>query len=165
MRIPYAHKRKCTPLELVTWMEDVVKLAEDENRPITLIGIEKEKYGIFLADLLRSMHPDWVIIPIDIKNLPRGTRISELISRYETGGIESKKGLTDYEDEVRTYYKDKIKGTDIIDTIYYQTIIKLLPKKREKMAYVPPDPTDFEKQIKRIRAEYGASERQIAARF
>lgn len=165
MNLPYAHKRKVTPLKLIEWMEDVVKMSEKDKRPITLIGIEKEKYGIFLADILRSKHPDWVIIPIDIKNLPRPTRNSELIPLYENGMIRSKKGLTDYEDEVRTYYLDKVKGTDILDTIYYQTRIKLVPKKRDKSVFIPPDPTDFEKQIKRIRAEYGAPERQIAARF
>lgn len=163
--IAYAQKRKLTPMELLEWIEEVEYMSKEEGRPITYIGIEREKYGIFLADLLSSKRPDLLVVPIEIKSTPRPTRFSTLVPRYESGEILSKPGLKDYEDEVVTYYKDKVKGTDILDTIWNHFQMKLIPQKVKQPGFVPVIASDFEQQVRKDRESIGAGMRQIARRF
>ncbi|GAH87582.1 unnamed protein product, partial [marine sediment metagenome] len=48
-----------------------------DKRPISLIGIEKEKYGIFLHDLVKVNNHKLPVQLLDIKNIPRPDRNSE----------------------------------------------------------------------------------------
>jgi len=165
--ISLAEKKKLTPLELRDWIIKTYDNSRDQGRPITWVGIEEEKFGIFLKDVLNAKRPDIIVIPISIRSMPRPTRMSELVPKFENGIILSKPGLNDYESEVTTYYRDKVKDTDILDTIYYHFRIQLLPrpapKKREGIE--PVVPSDFVEQIKRERASYNNAKQNIAATF
>ena len=165
LHIPYAYKKKLNPVAVKEWAIELIDKAKEEGRPITYVGIEKEKYGIFLADVLKMEDIEPYIVLLDIKNIPQSKRLSELVSKYETGTIVSRLGLKDYEDEVKTYYRGKEKGTDILNTIYYHFRIKILPPKIKQPEFVPVIAPDFARQIKRERERVGESARQIAARF
>jgi len=165
--IPFAEKRRLTPYELLEWVIAVEQISKDEGRPIFNIGVEKEKYGIFLGSILDVKRPDLTIIRIPIKGRPRDNRISSLVPYYEGGKILSKPGLTDYEDEVRTYYKGKQAGVDILDTIFYhfEPVMKYIPKKllgvkREDLAE-----DSFRDQLKRDRIQMNPRMRHIASNF
>ena len=166
LHITFAEKRKLYPMELYDWMIEIYNERAEMGRPINLIGVEKEKYGIFLHDVVRVNNPRLPIRLLDIKSIPRPTRNKSVIVHYESGNILSKKGLKDYEDEALTWYMDKQRGTDIFDTIYYHYQIKCVPKKpKEAPAFVPLIPSDFAKQVQQERASINQSMRQIARTF
>ena len=166
LHIPYAQKRKLHPMELYEWMIKIYEERAEMGRPINLIGVEKEKYGIFLHDLVRVNNPRLPITLLDIKSIPRPVRNKSVIVHYESGNILSKKELLDYEDEVLTWYMDKLKGTDIFDTIYYHYQIKCVPKiPKAPPAFVPLISSDFAEQVRKERASIGAGMRQIARTF
>lgn len=153
--ISLAEKRKLTPMGAYKWMKEVHALRERQKRPITFIGVEKEKYGIFLASLVEEMDPDLYIWEIDIRGRPRHRRIGRLVPEYENGHILSAPGLRDYEVEYRDYYKGKDEGVDILDTVAYQLDIKMVPMK-SKFQEPPPVIDDsakrqFEKELREVR--------------
>lgn len=167
LHIPFSEKKKLSPLELRDWVIEIYDNSKEQGRMITWVGIEEEKYGIFLRDVLNAKRPDIVVIPISIRSMPRPTRMSELVPKFENGIILSKPGLKDYEDEVRTYYRDKIKDTDILDTIYYHFRIQLLPRpaKAKIEGIEPVIASDFEKQIRREREALHNTRQDIAGMF
>lgn len=136
LHIPFANKRKVSPRELIDWIVKLVEQSLDLERPIHILGIEREKFGIFLADVLdpNDFYKQYGVLVqlIPHMNLPRGVRISSLIPPYEFGEVVSAKGLRLYEREIKTYYKGKIKGTDILDTIWQHFRIKRVPKIKSK---------------------------------
>ncbi len=153
-------------MELYDKMIKIYEERAEMGRPINLIGVEKEKYGIFLHDLVRVNKPGLPITLLDIKSIPRPTRNKSVIVHYESGNILSKKELLDYEDEVTTWYMDKLKGTDIFDTIYYHYQIKCVPKiPKEPPAFVPLIASDFAESVRRERASIGAGMQRIARSF
>lgn len=135
--ISLAEKRKLTPMGAYKWMKEVHAQREKQGRPITFIGAEKEKYGIFLASLVEEMDPDLFVWEIEIKGRPRHRRIGKLIPEYEQGKIVSAAGLTDYEAEYRDYYKGKDVGVDILDTVAYQLDMKMVPVKSTVSEFAP----------------------------
>ena len=161
LHIPYAEKRKLDPCEVRDWALELIDMCDKEGRPITYIGIESEKYGIFLADVFKELDLEPIITLIDIHNIPKDTRLSELVAKYQDVRILSKKGLTDYEHEVKTYYRGKKKGVDILDAVQMQWRIQLLPQKLKTMWGAenllitskpsPPVPQDFLDQLERDR--------------
>jgi len=153
LSISYAHKQKLHPMQVVEWVEMLWNNSVEEGRPILQIGVEKEKYGIFLADYLESKHPDWPISRIDIKGRPRESRISSLAIQYQCGKIRSRKGLDAYEDEYNTYYRGKDSNVDILDTIFYHYEIKTLPAKRN---IVTPETTAESSFLAQIRRDVGS---------
>ena len=166
LHIAFAGKWKLYPMELYEKMIKIYEERAEMGRPIYLIGVEKEKYGIFLHDLVKVNNPRLPITLLDIKNIPRPTRNKSVVVHYESGNIKSKPGLKDYEDEVLSWYMDKERGTDIFDTIYYHYQIKTVPAKpKEKPAFIPRIASDFEKQVRRERESVGAGMRQIARMF
>lgn len=166
LHISFAQRRKLSPMELEEWIYEIVDRCKKEDRPVYSIGIEEEKYGIFLVNLMRSRRPDLHVIPIPIKSMPRPTRNHSLVPRYENNDILSKPGLDDYEDEVRTYYLGKEKGVDILDTIYYHWRIKFLPARKAVVNnWVPRIMSDFEKSARRDRATFVGNRQSIARMF
>lgn len=163
--ISYAHKQKLDPLELKSKILDVEQDSNEDGRPIYMCGIEKEKYGIFLADLLGAEDTRMIIRLVELKNLPRPTRLSSLIPHYQAGNILSKPGLTDYEREYHTYHLDKEREVDILDTIWGHFQIKQLPVKMEIPEFVPAIDDSFAAQVKRIREQQGYDLKQIARQF
>jgi len=151
----FAYKRKLTPMGAYHWMKEVHSLRERQGRPITFIGVEKEKYGIFLASIVEEFDPDLYIWEIDIKGRPRHRRIGMLIPLYENGKILSAPGLKDYEAEYRDYYKGKDEGVDILDTVAYQLDIKMVPVRSNVQEFVPNIPDEsrlqFEKEFRESR--------------
>lgn len=146
----FAEKRKLTPMNAYKWMKEVYKLRERQGRPITFIGVEKEKYGIFLADYVEEEDPDDLYIwEIDIKGRPRHRRIGQLVPLYEQGRILSAKGLRDYEAEYRDYYKGKDVGVDILDTVAYQLDIKTIPVKSAVSEFPANIPDEARQQFQK----------------
>ena len=166
LHIPFAQKKKLTPMELESWIYEIEDICKKEGRPVYSIGIEEEKYGIFLMDLINSKRKDLFIIPIPMKSMSRIVRNQSLVPHYENGDILSKPGLIDYEDEVRTYYLGKEKGVDILDTIYYHWKIKLLPpRKAVTTQFVPKILSDFQKSVMRDRRSFMNRRQEIARMF
>jgi hypothetical protein len=167
LHIAYAERRKLSPAEVWRWVLELIANCAAEKRAISTIGIEREKFGIYLKDhlSLTKIAPRIVLVPHG--NLSQDERLSQLVSPYENGAILSRPGLKDYEDEVKTYHRKKVKGTDILNTIWghFHPFMKRLPAKPAHPEFVPNVASDFEAQIKRIRERMGMDTEQIAARF
>jgi len=165
LHIPFAERKKLTPMELYHWMLKVYYWSVYvDKRPVSQIGIEKEKYGIFLHDLVQVKNHKIPVTLLDIRNIPKPTRNSEVVKYYESGQIRSKPHLKDYEDEVLSWYRGKIKGTDIFDTIYYHYQIKNVPPKQVADTFKPVIADDFVDQARKD-LERHPDLRQIASMF
>lgn len=168
LHLPYAEKRKVSPMELYEWVLKLIDLSEKEGRPVFRFGVEKEKYGIFLKDLIDVKHKNMrtIISLLEIKGRPRGTRLMSLQVPYEGGMILSKPGLKDYEDEVRTYFLDKDSGVDILETVFYHFEMKILPKKIDiPLSEEDANIQDFLRIISRGKENQRAFGRSIARTF
>lgn len=167
LHIPYAEKRKVSPMELVAWYRELLDQCEREQRPIFATGIEREKFGIFLADyLLRqpwSKHLNIQTIPLN--GIPRPDRMFTLQAPLENGQILLKPGLNDLKDEIRTYYRDKNTNVDLLDTLYLHQRIKMLPKKGIFLPAEKQDENDFVAQVRKDRRPLAARARYINANF
>ena len=131
--IPFAYKKKLEPLQLREWVKQVAQDSERiDRRPVSIIGVEKEKYGITLVAILEEEELGIPIMLIDIKGRPRHVRLGSTIPLWQFGKIRLKPGLKDAEYEILSYYKGKEKDTDIFDTIFYQFDIQYIPKKMKK---------------------------------
>jgi hypothetical protein len=167
LHIAFAEKRKLSPAEVWRWVLQLIDKCIKEGRPIKRIGIEREKFGIYLKDHLglTRVAPRVVLVPHG--NMSQDERLSQLISPYENGMILSKKGLKDYENEVKTYHRKKTKGTDILNTIWghLHPFMKRLPSEPRKPSFAYNEAPDFEEQLQRMRAQRGGGLDDIAARF
>lgn len=145
LHLSFAERKKLSPMELLDWIIKVKDHSEEkEGRKIFRIGIESEKFGISLRDSIRRFYHylyEFILL-IELRNVPRPVRFSSLIPHYECGDILSKKGLTDYENEVRTYFKGKKKGTDILDTVWQHFQVMTIPEKKKpvNLRYTPIEP-------------------------
>lgn len=168
MNIPYADKRKLTPMELYDWIVDIVEEYEKAGRPVTFVGIEKEKYGIFLASYVEREKPKFNVWLIDIRGRTRNSRIQSLAPYGERGDILVKRGLTKLEDEWNAYHKDKDVGVDILDSMAHHLEMKVVPAKIEKVAMAPVIDDDtraqFRKEMDLVRGGY-RSRQEINAVF
>jgi len=151
LHMPFAQKRKLSPMELFDWVIQVYEWRESIGRPIRLIGIESEKYGIFLQDLVSVKRPKLPVALLDIQSIPRPTRNSSVIVDFEQGEILIKDSpeLKDCEDEIKTWYKTKETGVDIFDTFYYHKKIKIIPAPIKQNVFKPVVASDFEEQAKK----------------
>jgi len=163
--IPYAEKRKASPMEVKEWAMDLIQKSEEQGKPIYCVGIEKEKYGIFLADILRAEEIKPFISLLSIRSLPEPTRLAELESPFNMGKILSRRGLRDYEKEIKSYYHGKKKDTDILNTLYYHFRIKCIPQKSKIPEFEPVIADDFSEQLRRILERQGEKLREIARSF
>jgi len=154
LHIPFADKWKLSPMELYERIIELVDKSEEEGRPVTFIIIEREKYGIFLQSLIESKRPELHIWTSRIK-LSRSERMKSLVPHYENWEIFSAKGLRAYEEEVRLLHPEKIKGIDIMETIYLHYQMKMLPKKMPKSEWKPAVPDEFAEAVKRDRMALG----------
>ena len=167
--LPYATKRKVSPWELFTWVCEKWDESEREGRPCTYMLIEREKYGIFLADLIETKRPDICVMPIRLRGQSRGGtggRIMELVPKFEQGRIKiPRQGLPQYQDEKDEYHLDKDTNVDILDTLWLHLQGAVIPRKMPEVHDQMDDPTDFEKQIEREIALGKHRREQISARF
>jgi len=152
LHLPFAEKRKVSPLELKRWVVEVYDDCKKEGRPASFVVIEREKYGIFLQAILEDERPDILVWPINLKGRPRSSDDGRLISLqkyYETGKVLSKPGLTDYEHEVNEFHLGKDQGVDILDTIFLQFEAQIIPKKLPEVEWQPEVENSFREQVKR----------------
>jgi hypothetical protein len=186
LHLPWADRQKLSPLEVVDWIIYLLAWTRDElKRPATNLGIEREKYGIFLYDQLTIVERvkkrfgvnvyllDQISLDGRIKNCSADRKVEDLVPKYENGLILSAPGLKDYEGEVFSFYKGKEKGTDILHTVFYHFKLEYMsiPKKVKKppvepwrQPAVPCDPS-FLKQIKADLAQKRQYQRNIARIF
>jgi hypothetical protein len=153
--IPYAEKKKVSTMELYAWLMKLIDMSAEEKRPVSILGIESEKFGIALGSLMEfnrdPIKRNFILCLLQIRGRPRHVRLGSLDVLYESGHVRSKRGLTDYETELRNCSRKSQSGVDIMDTIFWHTEMKYLPKKKTLplVAEVPKD--DFEEQIRRDR--------------
>jgi len=186
LHLPWADKDKLSPLEVVSWIIKIILWSKNKlKRPVSNIGIENEKYGIFLYEHLTILEKVKKRFGINvfllnqdsldgtIRNCPSDRKVEDLVPKYEQGLILSAKGMKEYEDEVTSFYKGKLKGTDILHTIFYHFKLEhmSIPKKVEKAVLepwrqevVPCDPT-FLKQLKADQAQRRHRYDQAASMF
>jgi len=168
MNFSYAQKRKLTPMELYDWLVELIDASTAEGRPVTFVGIEKEKYGIFLASYIERERPAFNVWLIDIRGRTRNSRIQSLAPYAEQGKILVLPGLRDFNDEWESYHKDKKIGVDILDTAAYHLDMKVVPTKIPKVAWTPNVADDFKDQFRKemqvVRAGHRNRE-QINASF
>jgi len=114
----FAGKKKLTPKELEDWILEWVEISREENRPVTWVGIEREKFGIYLKDSLEARRKDLIVTLWDNRGMSRAKRHEEIIPYYEARKILSNSASGDYDDEIKSYYKGKETNVDIIYTIW-----------------------------------------------
>lgn len=170
--LPYAGKRKLSPMELETWILEWVEISKEENRPVTWVAIEREKFGIYLKDSLEAKRPDLIIILWDNQGKSRSRRHEEIIPYYEARKILSGPGLNDYDDEIKTYYKGKETNVDIIDTVWGHFQTRLLPQKTkfqtpqdERRGELEKEIEAFERQAKQDMSGQVRLYKSIVSRF
>jgi hypothetical protein len=148
LNIEYAEKRKVWGRELFAWVCEVWDWSVKEKRTPKFMGIEKEKYGIFLEEFLIGRE-DIITDLLPIKNRPRHVRLMSLVAYYENGKIKSRPGLLDYEQQLREYHRGKEKDVDILDTIFWQIEMKEIPRKNQFQVPEVEVPDDFKKQVEK----------------
>ena len=168
MHIPYAEKRKVSPMELKRWVVDIYDKCKEEGRKATIVAIEKEKYGIFLKAILEEERPDIPILPVKLtgqsKSGPDGKLIS-LQARFEDGKILLGPGLMDLENEINEFHLDKTEGVDLLDTLYLQFEAQIIPKPLPKVAGWEPEIEDsFKEQAKRDMSYMGQPLREYISK-
>ena len=170
--LPFAGKRKLSPMELEDWILLWVDTSRDEGRPVTWVGIEREKFGIYLKDSLEAKRKDLIIILWDNQGKSRPRRHGDIIPFYEARKILSGPGLDDYDDEIKTYYKGKETNVDIIDTIWGHFQIRLLPQKMkfqtpqdEVRGQLEKEIEAFERQAKQDMSGQVRLHRSIVSKF
>lgn len=131
--IHYAEKKKVSILELLEWAARLVNESAAEGKPVSHIGIEREKFGIALAELMEERFPDMLVWEIKIQGRPRHWRIGKLAPLMEGGKILLKQGLFALEDEISNYKitpdgRAPDTNVDLLDSLFYQTEVKIVPK-------------------------------------
>ena len=135
-----------SPMELFKWLCELWDQSIKDERHPTYLLIEKEKYGIFLADLFETHRPDIPTWLIPLRSVPRRVRLESLVQPAEQGHWQFRKGLHDMRLEWNNYYKGKDKGVDLLDTLFLHLQGRMIPKKMEKPTAEDIHISDFEKQ-------------------
>lgn len=135
--IPYAEKKKVTPMELFDWLVELYDKSQKEGRIVTWVNIEREKYGIFLQDLMERDRPDILVLDIPLKGRPRPVRHLKILPYFENHQILMKRGLEQLEGEIDTWYKGKDTGVDLIDSIFLAVEQKMIPARLKVPAEDP----------------------------
>jgi len=172
--IPYASKRNITPGQLADWIIELFDMSQKEGRPVTIVGIEAEKYGIAIKETIEfdRKRPDIVISLWPTHGWSRGKRQEQLVPYFERRKILLHSDLPDFEDELKSFYKGKDINVDILDSLWGQFQFQTPPKADKFMT--PRDETytqlekeveDFERQSSRDRDIYFRDRRRIASRF
>ena len=148
----WADDFKVDVLELKKKVCDRYDEARDQGRPYDQVGVEWEKYGIYLVTELQNERPDIPLVPLRLLGRTRDDRILPLQGLYETGKVFSLPGLTKYETMLLNYRRGK-KGqeTGILDTIAHQLDIRLIPKKVEAPDSEAVKLNEFAAQVMRDR--------------
>ncbi len=128
----WADDFKIDVLQLKKKVCDLFDDAKKEGRPYDQVGVEWEKYGIYLVTELQAERRDIPLVSLRLLGRTRDDRILPLQGLYETGKIKSAEGLKKYEEQLLNYRRGK-KGqeTGILDTLAHQLDIRLIPKKVE----------------------------------
>jgi len=157
--IHYAEKRKVSILELLEWAAELVRESEKEGRPVSHVGIEREKFGIALAELMEERFPNMLIWEVKIQGRPRHWRIGKLAPLVEGGKMLFKQGLHSLEDEFGAYKispdgKAPDKNVDLLDSLFYQTEVRIIPREAPEDEEEEKD-DGFEEQLERERSIQG----------
>jgi len=163
--ISYAKKKKVSILELMTWVRQLIVKSAKEKKPVTYIVVEREKFGIALAEIMEDRFPDVYTWEVSIRGRPREVRMERLAAMFEAGKILLKPGLDELEEELREYRRGDNRNVDLLDSLFYQTETKIIPKEiKAEEAFEEDD--DFAEQLKKERGIYdGDLERFVRATF
>lgn len=162
--VSYAEKRKVSILELMNWARILVELSRIEKRPVSYIVIEREKFGIALAEIIEDKFPDMYTWQINIRGRPRNLRMERLAAGLENGKILFKHGLQKMREEIREYRRNKDKNVDLLDSLFYQTEAKIIPQETKEILPEEED-DDFTKQVKKDRGMYGKRKEYVRGVF
>lgn len=162
--ISYAEKRKVSPMELFKWLCELWDNSREEERYPTYMLIEREKYGIFLADLFETNRRDIPVWLIPLRGVPRNIRLESLVQPAEQGHWRFRTGLHKMRTEWISYYKGKDKDVDLLDTLFLHLQGRIIPKKMDKPTDAERVRDAFDKQIAGDLA-YLNDRPSLAARF
>ncbi|HZX09500.1 MAG TPA: hypothetical protein VFG01_01025, partial [Acidobacteriota bacterium] len=137
--------------------------SQKEGRIVTWVNIEREKYGIFLQDLMERERPDILVMDIPLRGRPRSVRHLKVLPYFENHQILSRRGLEQWEEEVDNWYKGKETGVDLLDTIFLAVEQQLIPRETESPQEDPQvalddNERDFLKKAKEARGGYDSME-------
>lgn len=174
--IPYASKRDISPGKVADWIIELYDMSLAEDRPVTRVGIELEKYGISIKETIkvdRKREDIWEITDLwPTRGWSRSKRQEQLVPYFERRKIILRRGLQDFEDELKSFYRGKNINVDILDSLWGQLQYEILPKPSKFMtpqetahAQAEKESEDFERQSSRDRDTYFRERRGIASRF
>jgi len=152
MYIDYAEDMKVDVLSLKKKICELYDKSLKEGRGIDQVGIEWEKYGIYVVQELRVLRPDIPLVPLGTLGRTRDDRISPLQGLYESQRVKSRVGLDKYEAQLTGYRRGKKhQETGILDTLAYQLDFQLIPKEVEVPSEEDIRLNEFAKQVARDR--------------
>ena len=172
--IPYASKRNITVGQVADWIIELFDMSQAEGRPVTIVGIESEKYGIAIKEIIEAdrKREDIVVALWPTHGFSRGKRQEQLVPYFERRKILLHSGLSDFEDELKSFYKGKDVNVDILDSLWGQFQFQNLPKpgkfmtpREEAHIQLEKEVEDFERRSSRDRDPYFRERRGIASRF
>ena len=152
MHIDYADDMKIDVLSLKKKVCDLYDKSLKDGRGIDQVGVEWEKYGIYLVQELQASRPDIPLVPLRLLGRTREARILPLQGLYESQRVRSRLGLDKYEAQLTGYRRGK-KGqeTGILDTLAHQLDLRLIPKEVEAPSEEDIRLNEFAKQIAKDR--------------
>ena len=152
MHIDYAEDMKIDVLSLKKKVCDLYDKSLKDGRGVDQVGVEWEKYGIYLVQELQVSRPDIPLVPLRLLGRTRDARILPLQGLYESQRVRSRVGLDKYEAQLKGYRRGK-KGqeTGILDTLAHQLDLRLIPKEVEAPSEEDIRLNEFAKQIAKDR--------------
>lgn len=127
--VDYAEKRQVTPVQLFNWICEEWDRSKEKGREPTYVLIEREKYGIFLMDLIANERPDIRALTIPLHGASRRDRHFTLIAPFENGQVRLREGMKQLEEELKNLRPGKTKDVDLVDTLFLQMQGKMVPRK------------------------------------
>lgn len=146
-----AWKEKLDPMTVFKVICDKWDQADKDKRPYTYVVVEREKFGIFLEDVFRTIRPDIYVITINLKGVPRARRHHSLQPWFERGDVAARRGLDDYEEQIAQlkHGDEEDINVDIVDALYMIIEGRIIPKRNMEPAQ-PDEPIvdpEFKKQV------------------
>ena len=174
LHIPYASKRDISTGQLADWIIELYDMSQKEGRGVTTVGIEHEKYGIAIKEIIevdRKRRDDIAITLWSTQGKSRGKRQEELVPYYERRKILMRPGLRDFENELKGFYRGKETDVDILDSIWGQFQLQILPRPGKMMTpqeiahgELEKEAKEFE-QFERDRRGQFREQRSMASKF
>lgn len=152
MHLDHADDMKVDVLSLKKIVCDLYDESVKAGRPMDQVGVEWEKYGIYLVQELQNSRPDIPLVPLRLMGRTREARILPLQGLYESQRVKSRRGLDKYEKQLKGYRRGKKdQETGILDTLAHQLDMRIIPKAVEAPTEEDIRLDEFARQIAKDR--------------